>query len=72
MMWVIEDEIHCEHVGVFEKREDAVAELRRRSELPWNKEPNQAPCMSWETCGRNYELVEFDVSSSGHWRELQR
>ena len=37
---------------------EAVAELKRRSRVPWNKEPNRAPCMNWTNCGRFYELVE--------------
>jgi len=28
----------------------------------WNQPPNLAPCASWESCGRNYEVVEFDTS----------
>lgn len=71
-MWVIEDELHSEWVGEFSTREEAVTELHRLAELSWDQPPNQAPCMSWETCGRNYELVEFDSSTTDAWRELQR
>ena len=46
-------------------------ELRRRSRIPWNEEPNQAPCMSWRTCGRAYELIEYD-DTQAPWTELRR
>jgi hypothetical protein len=71
-MWVIEDELHSEHSGEFSTEAEAIAELRRRAEIPWDEEPNQAPCMSWQRCGRRYELVEYDVSTTGHWKELRR
>ena len=58
--FVIEDELHAEHHGEFAAFEDAVRELRRRAEIPWDQEPNQAPCQSWRTCGRAYEVIEFD------------
>ena len=58
-MWFIEDELHAElQDGQFLTREDAVSELRRRAHLPWDTAPNLAPCTSWRTCGRRYELVE--------------
>jgi hypothetical protein len=63
-MFVIEDEFHCEHIGEYPTRAEAVAELRRLAGLPWDDAPNQAPCMSWRTCGRNYELVEYDDSAT--------
>jgi hypothetical protein len=71
-MWVIEDELHAELIGEFPSQEDALVELRRLAEVPWDQSPNQAPCTSWQTCGRNYELVEYDVSSAGTWSEHQR
>jgi hypothetical protein len=58
-LWFIEDELHAElQDGQFLTREDAVSELRRRAHLPWDTEPNLAPCTSWRTCGRRYELIE--------------
>ncbi|HEX6217875.1 MAG TPA: hypothetical protein VFZ35_01205 [Sphingomicrobium sp.] len=65
---MIEDELHSEQIGRFDSRDEAINELRRLATLPWNEAPNQAPCTSWRTCGRNYELVECDVD----WRELRR
>ena len=71
-MFKIEDELHDEpHAAEFDTFEDALDELKRMASVPWNKTPNRAPCMSWRTCGRSYEVVEYDVSDHP-WRELQR
>jgi len=62
-MFVIEDEWHAEpQRGEFKSLEEAIDELRRRTQIPWNTEPNLAPCMSWRTCGRNYEIIEYDTT----------
>lgn len=39
--------------------------------IPWDQEPNRAPCSSWRTCGRNYELIEYEAGS-GPWKLLGR
>lgn len=70
-MFVIEDEIHGELQGEFESLEDAFAELERRAQIPWDQEPNVAPCQSWKSCGRSYEVVEYDVAHTP-WREVRR
>lgn len=70
-MFLIEDESHAEHIARFQNRAEAVLELRRLAALAWDAEPNLAPCSSWETCGRNYELVEYDDAGT-HWQELNR
>ncbi len=70
-MFVIEDERHADQIGQFDSREDAMAELRRLASVPWDEEPNVAPCVGWKTCGRSYELIEFDTSQRP-WRELAR
>ena len=71
-MFIIEDEAHGEiQPGQFATFADAVAELRRLAAVPWNEAPNAAPCQSWRTCGRNYELVEYDGATTP-WTELQR
>lgn len=67
----IEDELHAEAQGEFESRGDALAELERRAAIPWHQEPNQAPCQSWKTCGRKYELIEYDENVSPR-KELYR
>ena len=68
-MFLIYDEIHCDHIAEFETREAALDELRRLSTLPWEHEPNRAPCKSWRTCERDYQLIEFEVIDE-RWREL--
>jgi hypothetical protein len=71
-MFKIEDELHAElQEGEFPSFEDALAELRNRATLPWDKVPNVAPCTSWRTCGRLYEIVEYD-DSERPWKELGR
>jgi hypothetical protein len=70
-MFAIEDEAHAELIAEFETREEAIHELRRRSEIAWDQPPNVAPCTSWRTCGRRYELAQYDTSTSP-WREMQR
>ena len=70
-MILIDDEIHCEWCGRFETFSDALAELNSRSTLPWDEEPNRAPCSSWRTCGRRYQLIEYDDSVKP-WKELRR
>ena len=42
--------------------ENALAELRRRADIPWNENPNLAPCKSWQVCGRKYVIAEYDNS----------
>jgi hypothetical protein len=70
-MFVIEDEIHAEHHGHYDSFDDALAELRRRAKISWDESPNVAPCMSWQTCEREYVILEFDDSSIP-WKELRR
>ncbi len=71
-MFIIEDEQHAEpQAGEFELIADAVAELKRRAMLPWDQPPNVAPCLSWRTCGRTYEIIEYDTSVRP-WKELRR
>lgn len=70
-MFVIEDELHAEQHGEFATRDEAMADLRRRAAVPWNDEPNVAPCAAWAKCGRRYELIEYDTSCTP-WREIRR
>jgi hypothetical protein len=58
-MFVIEDELHAELHGSFDTLDAAVAELRRRAAIPWDQDPNRAPCTSWRTCGRDYLIREY-------------
>ncbi len=68
-MFVIEDSIHCELHHRFDEWEDAVAELMRLSVIPWDEPPNRAPCTGWRRCSREWEVVEYDDSSTP-WKRL--
>jgi hypothetical protein len=71
-MFVIEDERHAERQpGEYVSMEMAYAELQRLAHVPWDTMPNKAPCTSWRTCGRTYEIVEYDRLSIP-WQELRR
>ena len=71
-MFVIEDDLHADQQdGSFASFEDAIEELERRAGIPWDEEPNQAPCLNWRTCGRHYVVIEYDASSQP-WKELFR
>ena len=69
--FVIEDESHSEWIGRFDSLGEAWTEVERRAAILWDQEPNVAPCASWRTCGRTYEIIEFETSNSP-WQELQR
>ncbi len=70
-MFVIEDQLHAELQGEFPDRQAALDELKRRSRIHWDEPPNAAPCSGWRTCGRKYELVEYDDAQSPR-KELNR
>ena len=71
-MFVIEDDIHGEiQEEQFATLQDALAELERMTQIPWDEHPNRAPCQSWRTCGRTYAVIEYDDSYSP-WKELNR
>ncbi len=63
-MFVIADSHHAELHGEFLSFDLAFAELVRRASIPWDESPNRAPCGSWETCGRFYEIRHYDDSTS--------
>jgi len=70
-MFVIDDEAHCEiQEGVFRTRAEAIAELERRALIPWNEEPNRAPCTNWKKCARRYLVLEYDDARTHTSREL--
>ena len=69
-MFIIEDELHAEQQdGEFTSFQEALVELKRRAALPWDRSPNVAPCTSWRTCGRKYEIIEYD-DSTRPWKQL--
>ena len=71
-MYLIQDEEHAEQQpGEYASLPEAVAELRRRATIPWDAPPNQAPCISWKTCGRRYVVIECDRLAAD-WKEIRR
>ena len=69
--FIIEDESHAELRSEHSTFAEAVEELKRLSAIPWDQPPNTAPCMSWKTCGRNYEIIEYETSNEP-WRQIRR
>ena len=70
-MFIIEDQVHAEWKGRFATREEALSELKRLANIPWDQPPNLCPCTSWRTCRREYEVIEFETSGL-EWKELWR
>lgn len=69
-MFQIEDEMHAEpQKGEFNTFAEALEELKRRAAIPWNQHPNRCPCENWESCCRNYEIIEYD-NSILPWKKL--
>jgi hypothetical protein len=69
---IIEDQSHAEkQKGEFHSIQHAFEELQRRATIPWDDIPNMCPCTSWQTCGREYEIIEYDTSVKP-WKELRR
>ena len=63
-MFLIEDDLHAEQIGEFKTKDEAIIELQRLAELPWNEAPNICSCTNWRACGRHYHLIEYDTSST--------
>ena len=71
LRYCIEDEWHAETCSEHATLQDAIAEVERLARIPWDAAPNIAPCQGWRTCGRRYEIREFDASAEP-WRLLRR
>jgi hypothetical protein len=71
-VFTIEYEAHGECHGTFATHEAALDELKVRANIPWNVEPNKAPCTNWKNCGRRYEIIEYDDSKGKPWKKLSR
>jgi hypothetical protein len=71
MVVVIEDESHAEWQGTYATVDEAMRELVRRARVPWDEPPNRCPCISWRTCDRGYEIIEYD-DAVAPWREVRR
>lgn len=70
--FVIEDDFHAEKIGpTYTDLPAAVAELRRLADLPWDQAPNRSPCVSWDVCGRDYWIREYDMTHTP-WTQLRR
>ncbi|HEX8463896.1 MAG TPA: hypothetical protein VF627_04695 [Abditibacterium sp.] len=59
-MFVINDESHAEWMGEHDTFESALAQIQDWTALVWSQAPNVAPCQSWRTCGRSYEIQQWD------------
>ena len=70
-IFVVEDQSHAEAIGKFSTLQGAWDELLRLSAVPWDAAPNMAPCQSWKTCGRDYEIIEYDITGET-WTLVQR
>lgn len=62
MFYVSDDDLHCDLYIRFTQFDEAIAEIRRRVALPWDHEDNQASCIGWETCERQYWTFEYGAS----------
>ena len=71
MTVILEDQFHAEWHGEFNSWSEALAVLQRLAETPWDQRPNRCPCSNWQTCHREYELIEYDTSSTP-WTEIKR
>lgn len=71
-VFVIDDDTHSEAISKHGTFEEALAEIKRLATVPWDSEPNMAPCANWRNCGRRYDVVEFETSSNERWQERSR
>ena len=59
-MFILEDDFHAEQIDRFDTYEAALNRIKELSNIPWDIEPNKCPCESWEKCGREYVIVEYE------------
>jgi len=71
LTYCVEDELHAGQQSHHETLRGSVVELGRLALVPWDAAPNLPPCQCWRTCGRRYEVVVYDTSTSP-WRTLRR
>lgn len=60
--YVISEKYHCWIHWEFDTFEDALCELHRKIDLPWDNEENRCPCTSWKTCSMYYEVCKYNWS----------
>ncbi|MBK0404803.1 hypothetical protein I5M27_17560 [Adhaeribacter sp. BT258] len=70
-LFEIEDEFHAESQGQFDNYAAALAELQRRTKIPWNEKPNKCPCTNWKNCHRDFQIIHYDTKEIP-WKELNR
>ena len=70
--FVVDDDLHSEGISTHDSYAEALAKIESLSLLPWDQEPNAAPCTNWRNCGRRYEIAEYMVNDSNQWEELNR
>ncbi len=63
-LYVIADVLHAEQQSEHASLDLAWQELLRLSALPWDESPIQPPCGSWQTCGRDYEIREYQTDGA--------
>jgi hypothetical protein len=62
----IVDQIHIDYLpGQFTSLGAVVEEFHRLATVPWDQDPNLAPCTSWRTCGRIWTAGEYKVPGRG-------
>ena len=61
LRFVVDDQRHCQHIGRFKSYGDAKLAIVGFVSNRWDEEPNRAPCRNWETCGRDYQIIEVDT-----------
>lgn len=66
----IEDRFHCDRIAECDSFDAAIERLKQIAQLSWDQTPNRAPCRSWRTCGREYQVIEFD-DSAAPWKVVR-
>jgi hypothetical protein len=56
--YIIENTSHAEQQGEYESFNDALNELKKRSNIAWDKEPNACPCVSSSACSSVVEIMK--------------
>jgi hypothetical protein len=64
-IYLIEDEVHSDGLGGrYSTFESALAEVQRIVTLPFEEEPHNPPCASWQQCKREIVIKEVEIISS--------
>ena len=67
--YLIEDDFHADSLGeTYSTLEDALAEVHRIINLPFEQEPHSPPCTSWRQCQR--EIVIKRSSNTARWPQV--